>query len=61
MIIVSSITVLLAKLFGRALAGPTGPLGETSAFHFNDGAEDQLIGLSDTDARWYYERKRWRS
>ena len=23
--------------------------------------EDYLIGTSDTDARWYYERRYWRS
>jgi hypothetical protein len=24
-------------------------------------AEDYLLGVSDADARWYYERRSWRS
>jgi hypothetical protein len=24
-------------------------------------AVDYLLGVSDTDARWYYERRNWRS
>lgn len=61
MFAVALIARLAERLFVRALSGVDRPASESGAFHHNECAEDYLIGQSDMDARWYYERKRWRS
>ena len=39
-----------------AMANPESPSHEDRSWH-----DDYLIGKSDMDAVWYYERRRWRS
>jgi hypothetical protein len=50
------------KIFGFARASRSSPpatgIGEHGARHWQ---EDYLLGASDMDARWYYERRRWRT
>lgn len=46
----------LAGLCGSAKAVTEGPGHDDRSWH-----EDYLIGKSDVDAVWYYERRRWRS
>ena len=57
----------LTKLLSMAVFGLAGIRGSAKAVPESSGHddrswhEDYLIGKSDLDAVWYYERRRWRS
>lgn len=57
----------LTKLLSMAVFGLAGVCGPAKAvpecFGHDDRSwhEDYLVGKSDMDAFWYYERRRWRS
>jgi hypothetical protein len=37
------------------------PTSESSSYDDRSWHDDYLIGKSDLDTAWYYERRRWRS
>ena len=53
----------LTKMFSMPAFGLSGVTGspERSSHEDRSWHEDYLIGKSDMDAAWYYERRRWRS
>jgi hypothetical protein len=57
----------LTKLLSMAVFGLAGVHGSakvvSECFSHDDRSwhEDYLVGKSDIDAVWYYERRRWRS
>ena len=54
---------LSRPLLGPDCRFPTSGAVNSASSHRSDRdwQEDYLIGMSDIDARWYYERRRWRS
>ncbi len=55
----NSTSVLIFGLSGFPSPNPANP--ESSSHEDRSWHEDYLIGKSDMDAVWYYERRRWRS
>ena len=59
--------VALSKIWFAPIYALLGPKAsamansESSDRHDLNWQEDYLIGMSDRDAIWYYERRRWRS
>jgi hypothetical protein len=52
----------LTKVF-MPVSGLAGSSESSGSSSYNDRSwhDDYLIGKSDMDAAWYYERRRWRS
>ena len=54
-----AVSLLVFGLYGAPISAMTNP--ESSRHEDRSWHDDYLIGKSDMDAAWYYERRRWRS
>lgn len=52
--IITTLSNLLNAAFSKEAPLPASPEGQADRIYHD------LIGLSDTDAMWYYERRKWR-
>jgi hypothetical protein len=50
----TALSTLLKGAFSKDAPLPASPEGQADRFYHD------LIGLSDTDAMWYYELRKWR-
>jgi hypothetical protein len=60
----SFLTLALSRLVSASVGGfPISAAINSESSNHDDRSwhEDYLIGKSDMDAAWYYERRRWRS